>query len=202
MNRSKPHQTIELFLQNLLRASENLRRSAQSLLAHRPDEIPRGFVYTTAADERDLVIYYIHRHPRKTFNAEIGVLQQFAADWTRGMRFPNFRESSPECFPDEIPRGFVYTTAADGRDLVIYYFHRHPKITFNAEIGVLQQFAADWTRGMRDVKGESPLSEVQPCDYIFVFGQGSHVSNFTPSEPEHICCILPICGSMYDVPET
>ncbi|KAG6250397.1 hypothetical protein E4U49_007948 [Claviceps purpurea] len=47
-------------------------------------DMPRGFIFTTAADKRDLEIYFIHAPLRKLFDAEIRVLEKFAAVWARG----------------------------------------------------------------------------------------------------------------------
>ncbi|KAG6313481.1 hypothetical protein E4U22_000914, partial [Claviceps purpurea] len=51
--------------------------------------MPRGFISTTAADKRDLIIYFIHSPVKKVFDAEIRVLEKFAADWARGERDVN-----------------------------------------------------------------------------------------------------------------
>ncbi|KAG6190464.1 hypothetical protein E4U10_004695 [Claviceps purpurea] len=47
-------------------------------------DMPRGFIFTTAADKRDLEIYFIHAPLKKSFDAEIRVLEKFAAIWARG----------------------------------------------------------------------------------------------------------------------
>ncbi|KAG6303084.1 hypothetical protein E4U44_000218 [Claviceps purpurea] len=47
-------------------------------------DMPRGFIFTTAADKRDLEIYFIHAPLKKLFDAEIRVLEKFAAIWARG----------------------------------------------------------------------------------------------------------------------
>lgn len=47
----------------------------------------RGYVSTTAADDRPLMIYYIHKAPDQgALSAEVRVLAEFAAAWTRGER--------------------------------------------------------------------------------------------------------------------
>ncbi|KAG6124993.1 hypothetical protein E4U12_007725 [Claviceps purpurea] len=84
-----------------------------------------------------------------------------------------------------MPRGFISTTAADKRDLIIYFIHSPVKKVFDAEIRVLENFAADWARGERDVNGKLPYENMQSCDCIIVKAN-SHVSNLSPEEPSHI----------------
>ncbi|KAG6263392.1 hypothetical protein E4U48_006779 [Claviceps purpurea] len=84
-----------------------------------------------------------------------------------------------------MPRGFISTTAADKRDLIIYFIHSPVKKVFDAEIRVLEKFAADWARGERDVNGKLPYENMQSCDCIIVKAN-SHVSNQSPEEPSHI----------------
>ncbi|KAG6259013.1 hypothetical protein E4U49_006025 [Claviceps purpurea] len=84
-----------------------------------------------------------------------------------------------------MPRGFISTTAADKRDLIIYFIHSPVKKVFDAEIRVLEKFAADWARGERDVNGKLPYENMQSCDCIVVKAN-SHVSNQSPEELSHI----------------
>ncbi|KAK9443345.1 hypothetical protein VB005_02624 [Metarhizium brunneum] len=66
-------------------------------------------------------------------------------------------------------RGYISTFAADGRPLLIYYIHEAPdQGTLSAEIRVLEEFAAAWTKGELDVNGKAPFADAQPCDVIVV----------------------------------
>ncbi|QLI65971.1 uncharacterized protein G6M90_00g000230 [Metarhizium brunneum] len=66
-------------------------------------------------------------------------------------------------------RGYISTFAADGRPLLIYYIHEAlDQGTLSAEIRVLEEFAAAWTRGELDVNGKAPFADAQPCDIIVV----------------------------------
>ncbi|KAG6296632.1 hypothetical protein E4U45_005701 [Claviceps purpurea] len=58
-------------------------------------------------------------------------------------------------------------------------------LIFDAEIRGLENFAADWARGERDVNGKLPYENMQSCDCIIVKAN-SHVSNQSPEEPSHI----------------
>ncbi|KAG6222174.1 hypothetical protein E4U25_000564 [Claviceps purpurea] len=77
----------------------------------------------------------------------------------------------------DMPRGFIFTTAADKRDLEIYFIHAPLKKLFDAEIRVLEKFAAVWARGELDVNGKLPYEKMQA---------NSHVSEQSPEEPSHI----------------
>ncbi|KAG6168064.1 hypothetical protein E4U27_007886 [Claviceps purpurea] len=72
----------------------------------------------------------------------------------------------------DMPRGFIFTTAADKRDLEIYFIHAPLKKLFDAEIRVLEKFAAVWARGELDVNGKLPYEKMQ--------------SYQSPEEPSHI----------------
>ncbi|KAG6073142.1 hypothetical protein E4U15_006558 [Claviceps sp. LM218 group G6] len=121
-----------------------------------------------------------------------------------------------------LPRGFVDTTATDGRRLRIYYIREtivvpannddinarttasnvtrpttieaesvdeddvnKAKLTRAAEIGVLRDFAAGYTRGDLDLNGKVPYNEVRPIGIILVRAS-HHVSKYTGFEPLHI----------------
>ncbi|KAG5959342.1 hypothetical protein E4U57_000785 [Claviceps arundinis] len=105
-----------------------------------------------------------------------------------------------------LPRGFVDTTATDGRRLRIYYIRETPvdaeddndinsrttathatssttidvskeavniaKLLRAAEIEVIRNFAAAYTRGDLDLNGKMPYQEVQPVGIIL--GESSH----------------------------
>ncbi|KAG6109041.1 hypothetical protein E4U31_007245 [Claviceps sp. LM219 group G6] len=98
--------------------------------------------------------------------------------------------------PFTLPRGFVDTTATatDGRRLRIYYLRKTPvlyrahdyrrhvcsndaaiaaaiiraKLLRAAEIEVLRDFAAAYTRGERDLNGKEPFEDVQPIGIILI----------------------------------
>ncbi|KAG6129583.1 hypothetical protein E4U28_007770 [Claviceps purpurea] len=64
--------------------------------------MPRGFISTTAADKRDLIIYFTHSPVKKVFDAEIRVLEKFAADWARGERTQEVAPDDPEILVADI----------------------------------------------------------------------------------------------------
>ncbi|KAG6210684.1 hypothetical protein E4U35_004673 [Claviceps purpurea] len=59
------------------------------------------------------------------------------------------------------------------------------KLLRAAEIKVLRDFAAAYTRGDLDLNGKVPHGDVRPIGIILVRAS-HHISNHTPSEPRHI----------------
>ncbi|KAG8415367.1 hypothetical protein J3458_009220 [Metarhizium acridum] len=74
-------------------------------------------------------------------------------------------------------RGYVDTVAADDRRLMVYYTHEDHERDVLAEIRVLQEFAAAWTRGDLGVNGKEPSKDTQPCD-ILICGS-THFNQYT-----------------------
>ncbi|KAG5959338.1 hypothetical protein E4U57_000781 [Claviceps arundinis] len=93
--------------------------------------------------------------------------------------------------PFTLPQGFVDTIATDGRRSMIYYIRKTPvlpvedirpttidaaivaaiiraKLLRAAEIEVLRDFAAAYTRGERGLNGKEPYEDVQPIGIILV----------------------------------
>ncbi|KAG6107051.1 hypothetical protein E4U14_004371 [Claviceps sp. LM454 group G7] len=93
--------------------------------------------------------------------------------------------------PFTLPRGFVDTIATDGRRSMIYYLRKTPvlpvedirpttidaaivaaiiraKLLRAAEIEVLRDFAAAYTRGEHGLNGKGPYEDVQPIGIILV----------------------------------
>ncbi|KAG6146836.1 hypothetical protein E4U36_007941 [Claviceps purpurea] len=120
-----------------------------------PVTLPRGFVDITATDGRRLRIYYVRQTPVQPIE-DINA-RATAAHATR-----------PTTGSDATS---VSNDAANAAEII------RAKLLRAAEIEVLRDFAAAYTRGESDLNGKEPHKDMRPVGIII--GESTHVTIYT-----------------------